>query len=101
MPMETLRARDYGVVCICLLLGTILTTALSFLPIAPVWHTVIGLSIAAYQMTLVVLFSMHLIHANKLIWAVVLVASFWFGILLVLTYADYFTREMTPFAPGH
>jgi hypothetical protein len=47
------------------------------------------------------LFSMHLIHANKLIWAVVLVASFWFGILLVLTYADYFTREMTPFAPGH
>jgi cytochrome c oxidase subunit IV len=101
MPPRTLPAYSYGIVCVALLCGTILTTGLSFLHVAPVWHTVIGLGIALAQATIIVLFSMHLVLANKVTWSVVLVVCFWLGIMLVLTLTDYFTRGLVPYAPGH
>lgn len=101
MSTRTLPAYSYVVICVLLLLGTILTTSLSFMHMAPVWHTIVGLAIALYQASLVVLFSMHLVLTDKVHWSVVIVSCFWLGILLVLTLTDYFTRGMVPYAPGH
>jgi cytochrome c oxidase subunit 4 len=101
MPTATLRPRSYFILCIALILGVVLNVAMSFMNVQPVWHTVISLSIAFPMVISIALFGMHLVFADKVIWSVFLVACFWVGILLVLTYTDYFTREMTPFAPGH
>lgn len=101
MSTRTLPALSYVGICILLLLGTILSVSFSFMHMAPVWHTVVGLAIALGQAILVLLFSMHLILADKVHWSVVLVAVFWLGILLVLTYSDYFTRGIVPYSPGH
>ena len=50
---------------------------------------------------LVALFFMHVLDSPKLTSLVVIVSLFWLGILLVLTYADYFSRGLVPFMPGH
>jgi cytochrome c oxidase subunit 4 len=71
---------------------TVLTVGMSFLDLGA-WHTAAGLTIAAGKALLVVLFFMHLLYSKSLIWIVAGGALFWLGILLVLTMADYLTRD--------
>ncbi len=47
------------------------------------------------------MFFMHLLISPKLTTLVVIVSMFWLGILLVLTFTDYFSRGLVPFTPGH
>jgi cytochrome c oxidase subunit 4 len=101
MPERTISVRTYVVVCAVLVLFTFLTVGVSFIPLKGVWHIVLGLTIGACKATLVVLFFMHALFSPRLTWTVIIVMSFWLGILLVLTLADYFTRDMVPFMPGH
>ncbi|HEX5270088.1 MAG TPA: cytochrome C oxidase subunit IV family protein [Gemmataceae bacterium] len=102
MPRErTIAVRTYVVVCVLLVLLTVLTVGLSFWHVPPVWHVVMGLSIALVKAALVVLFFMHVLVSPRLIWIVLAVTCFWLGILLVLTLADYFSREMVPGMFGH
>jgi cytochrome c oxidase subunit IV len=75
--------------------------SVSFFHVAPVWHVVIGLLIAVCKASLVVLFFMHVLISPKLTALVVIVSMFWLGILLVLTFTDYFSRGLLPFMPGH
>jgi cytochrome c oxidase subunit 4 len=101
MPEHTIAPRTYVQVCVALILLTFLTVGVSFLPVKGEWHIVIGLIIAVCKASLVILFFMHALYSPRLTWAVILVTSFWLGILLVLTLSDYFTRNMVPFTPGH
>lgn len=98
---HTISVRTYVVVCALLVLLTVLTVGVSFWPVPPVWHTVLGLGIALCKGTLVVLVFMHVVISPRQVWIVIAVASFWLGILVVLTLTDYVTRGMVPAATGH
>jgi caa(3)-type oxidase subunit IV len=92
----------YTIVCIVLVLLTVLTVSVSFMPVQGVWHIVIGLVIGVCKASLVVVFFMHALISPKLTWIVIAVACFWLVVLFFgLTLADYFTRGMLPYAPGH
>jgi cytochrome c oxidase subunit 4 len=101
MAHRTISVTTYVIVCALLVLLTVLTVAVSFIPVAGYWHIVIGLAIAVCKASLVVLFFMHVLLSDRVTWAVIAVSGFWLGILLVLTLGDYFTRNMIPFVPGH
>src|SRR5262245_27205930 len=91
----------YTIVCLVLVLLTVVTVSVSFLHVRGPWHLVIGLTIGVLKASLVVLFFMHALFSPRLIWSVIATACFWLGILLVLTYSDYFTRGFMPGMPGH
>jgi cytochrome c oxidase subunit 4 len=91
----------YITVCVILVLLTILTTAVSFLPLHGPWHIVVGLIIAFCKASLVVMIFMHVLISPRLTTAVVLVSCFWLGLLLVLTLGDYMTRGIVPNMLGH
>jgi cytochrome c oxidase subunit IV len=102
MPHErTISPATYIVVCVILVLLTVLTVGVSFLPIHGVWHIVIGLTIALCKASLVVLFFMHAILSTRVTWSVIVVVSFWLVLLFVLTFSDYVTRGIIPHMPGH
>jgi cytochrome c oxidase subunit IV len=102
MPHERMISPiTYASVCAVLIVLTILTVGVSFVPVNGVWRIVIGLTIAICKASLVVLFFMHAIFSNRVTWSVIAVAGFWLGILLVLTFTDYLTRGMIPHMPGH
>jgi cytochrome c oxidase subunit 4 len=101
MHAREISVPTYVAVCGILVALTVLTVAVSFFHVPAVWHTVIGLLIAVCKASLVALFFMHVLVSPKLTALVVIVSLFWLGILLVLTYADYFSRGLVPFMPGH
>ena len=101
MSERTLSVPTYVTVCAALIVLTVLTVAVSFFHVEGVWHIVIGLLIAAVKASLVVLFFMHVLLSPKLTWAVIVVSIFWLGLLLALTFADYWSRGLVPFTPGH
>ena len=101
MAERVLSPVTYVIVCVVLVVLTILTVSVSFLQVAGVWHIVIGLVIGVTKASLVVLFFMHALYSTRLTWSVIAVAGFWLGILLVLTFADYFSRGIIPYMPGH
>jgi cytochrome c oxidase subunit 4 len=101
MTHRTIAPRTYVLIGVLLILLTVLTVGLSFLHVAPIYHLIFGLAIAGIKASLVVLFFMHALISPRLIWCVIVVAGFWFGLLLVLTLTDYLTRGTVPFMPGH
>ncbi len=101
MTHRTIAPRTYVLIGVLLILLTGLTVGLSFLPVPPSYHLIFGLAIAGLKASLVVLFFMHALISSRVTWIVIVVAVFWFGILLVLTLTDYLTRGMVPFMPGH
>lgn len=82
----------YLVIFILLLGLTVATVAAAYAPFGG-WHLPIALAIAGLKATLVVLFFMHLLHSTRLTYVVVVSGLFWLGILLVLTFNDYLTRD--------
>ncbi len=98
---HALTPRTYTTVCVILVVLTFLTVGFSFMPLPGVWHIVFGLLIALCKASLVVLFFMHVIASERVVWIVIAVSAFWLGILVILTLCDYFTRGMLPFMPGH
>jgi cytochrome c oxidase subunit 4 len=101
MHTHTISVPTYIIVCVILVLLTFLTVGVSFFHVPGVWHIVIGLIIAVCKASLVVLFFMHVLISPKLTGLVVIVSVFWLGLLLVLTFSDYFSRGLVPFMPGH
>jgi caa(3)-type oxidase subunit IV len=62
----------------------------------------IGLIIAICKASLVALFFMHVIHASRTLWAVLLTTAFWMAVVfMALTFTDYAMRGAAPFTPGH
>ncbi len=101
MTARILSPATYLTVLGVLLLLTVLTVAVSFFPLAGVWHIVCGLIIAAIKGSLVVLFFMHALVSPRITWVVIAVSIAWIVILFSLTLCDYFTRGVVPFMPGH
>jgi cytochrome c oxidase subunit 4 len=101
MSERILSVTTYAVVLAALVLLTLLTVGVSFLPLAGGWHIAAGLGIALVKGGLVVLIFMHAWQSSKLTWAVIAVAICWLLILVALTFADYLTRGMIPGMPGH
>ena len=75
---------------------TVLTVAVSFLELGR-FHTAAGLAIAVTKALLVGLFFMHVLYSGRLIWLVAVAGLFWLGILFVLTFSDYLSRDWLGF----
>ncbi|HEV3446320.1 MAG TPA: cytochrome C oxidase subunit IV family protein [Gemmataceae bacterium] len=101
MAARTISPTTYVTVCVILILLTLLTVSVSFVPLAGVWHTVVGLVIGLIKASLVVLFFMHALFSDRVTRIVIAISCFWVGLLLTLTLCDYFTRGLVPFMPGH
>jgi cytochrome c oxidase subunit 4 len=84
-----------------LLVLTVVTVAISFIPLEGFWHIVCGLVVALVKATLVVLFFMHALGSPRATRVVIVAAIVWLLVLFSLTLCDYFTRSMVRFAPGH
>ena len=101
MAERTISPRTYVIVCIILVLFTVLTVSVSFIPLPGAWHIVAGLLIGLCKASLVVLVFMHALISSRVTWLVIAVSAFWIGLLVVLTLCDYFTRGLVPYMPGH
>ena len=76
--------RTYMIVFGALLVGTVLTVAVSYIEMTPVPAITVALLIACAKGSLVVLFFMHLIDEQKLIyWLMALSVAFFFFALIV------------------
>ncbi len=98
---HTITPRSYVIVCAILIVLTILTVGISFVPLPSNVHLAAGLSIGAVKAVLVALFFMHLLLSSRVTWLVAIVAAFWLGVFFVLTLNDYCSRDYIPFMPGH
>ena len=79
-----------------LIVLTGLTWGVSYLPLgnAPaIVHTLIAMVIAGVKAGLVLLFFMHLWHSPRLTWLVAFGSLLWLAIMMVLTWADYWSRD--------
>jgi cytochrome c oxidase subunit 4 len=102
MPHRILSPAIYITVLVVLLAFTVLTAAVSFLPLSGLAHLVAGQAIGVVKASLVILFFMHAIESPHVTWAVIAVTVFWLvAVFMVLTFSDYFTRGLVPFMPGH
>lgn len=84
--------RSYFIVFGCLVLLTLLTSGIAFLPIGNL-HTPVGLVIAVTKAILVVCFFMHLLHSGRVSWVMIGAALFMLFVMFYLTLADFFTRS--------
>ena len=102
MSERLLSPAAYFTVLIVLMLLTILTVGLSFLPSSGAMRLVAGQGIAVVKASLVVLFFMHALRSPMQTRAVIVVSVFWLIVVLAgLTLSDYLTRGMIPHLPGH
>jgi cytochrome c oxidase subunit 4 len=101
MAERILSPVTYWIVLAILLVLTVLTVGVSFIPMPGLGHIICGLVIAVIKATLVVLFFMHVLVSPRLTRAVIAVAVTWIFILFSLTLSDYLTRGDVPFTPGH
>jgi cytochrome c oxidase subunit 4 len=85
----------YYTVFAILIALTLLTVGAAYLPLGQAgWvHTAIALAIAAAKATLVLLFFMHLWYSPRLTWLIAFGSLLWLAIMLVLTWADYWSRD--------
>jgi cytochrome c oxidase subunit 4 len=68
-----------------------LTVGTALAPIGAL-HTPMALGIAIAKAALVVLFFMHAFHSSRLTWLVIFVSAFMLGVMLFLTWMDYWSR---------
>jgi cytochrome c oxidase subunit 4 len=101
MAERVLAPATYWSVLAILLVLTVLTVSVSFIPMAGVWHIACGLVIGSLKGSLVLLFFMHAWHSERVTWVVIAAALTWLVILFSLTLCDYFTRGLVPYMPGH
>lgn len=88
--------RIYIGVYVSLLLLTTLTVVLSTQAHLGRWELPVALGIASAKTALVGLFFMHMIHSSRLTWVVVASGVLFLVFMLVLTWADYVTRNTIP-----
>ena len=101
MTTKLISVPGYLIIFALLVLLTVLTVGVSFLPLPGIWHYSIGLAIGACKAALVVLIFMHALRASRVTWSVIAVTGFWVLILAGLTMTDYLSRGQVPYAPGH
>lgn len=102
MSERLLSPPAYIAVLVVLMILTVLTVGLSFVPSSSLMRVTSGQAIAVVKAALVVLFFMHVLRSPAQTRAVIAVTIFWLVIVFVsLTLSDYLTRGMIPGLPGH
>jgi cytochrome c oxidase subunit 4 len=92
MQERIIPPTTYFAVFGALLVFTVITVLVAQVELG-LWHTPTALAIAVVKATLVVLFFMHVIYAPRLTWGIIFSSVFWLGIMVVLTFSDYLTRD--------
>lgn len=87
--------RTYVIIWLALSILTVITFLVSKVDLGAM-NIVIALLIAAFKMSLVIWFFMHVKTDNPLTKLFVFAGFFWIAILLVLTLGDYFSRTWMP-----
>ncbi|MFZ0803242.1 MAG: cytochrome C oxidase subunit IV family protein [Terriglobales bacterium] len=92
MSEHVLSSKMYYGIWIALMILTVVTARVAFIDLGA-FNTVVALVIATCKALLVVLFFMHVKYASEKLTKMVIVASlFWLLLLLLLSLADYGTR---------
>ena len=97
---HVVSVKVYMLIFAALLAGTVLTVVVSGYDldvqilgkIVP-FNTVVMLCIAAVKAVLVILFFMHVKYSPRLLWIFVAAGFMWLSILILLTMADYASRN--------
>ena len=87
--------RTYVIIWLALSILTVVTFLVSKYDLGAL-NIVIALLIAAFKMSLVIWFFMHVRTDNPLTKLFVFAGFFWIAILLVMTLGDYFSRSWMP-----
>jgi cytochrome c oxidase subunit 4 len=87
--------RTYVLIWAVLTILTFVTFYVSTINLGP-FNVVVALGIAAFKMSLVIWFFMHVRTDNPLTKLFVFAGFFWMAILLALTLGDYFSRAWMP-----
>ena len=87
--------RTYVVIWLALSILTVVTFLVSKVDLGAL-NIVIALLIAAFKMSLVIWFFMHVRSDSPLTKLFVFAGFFWIAILLVFTLGDYFSRNWMP-----
>jgi len=87
--------RTYVLIWLILTIMTGVTFWVSTINLGP-WNIVVALGIAAFKMSLVIWFFMHVRTDNPLTKLFVFAGFFWIAILLAMTLGDYFSRTWMP-----
>jgi cytochrome c oxidase subunit 4 len=87
--------RTYVLIWLVLTILTFVTYGVAQIDLGP-FNIVIALAIAAFKMTLVIWFFMHVRTDSPLTKLFVFAGFFWIAILLVFTLGDYFSRSWMP-----
>ena len=87
--------RTYVLIWAVLTILTFVTFYVSTINLGP-FNVVVALGIAAFRMSLVIWFFMHVRTDNPLTKLFVFAGFFWMAILLALTLGDYFSRAWMP-----
>jgi|SRR5579862_8370244 len=87
--------RTYVFIWLALSILTVVTFLVSKIDLGAL-NIVIALGIAAFKMSLVIWFFMHVRTDNPLTKLFVFAGFFWIAILLALTLGDYFSRTWMP-----
>ncbi len=92
MAEHVVSRKTYLLVWVALMALMILTAGLSRVDLGE-WSTVVALAIAVVKALLVILFFMHVRYEDqKITWVVVIAGFFWLVILLALSMTDYLSR---------
>ncbi len=92
MSEHVLSSKMYYGIWIALMILTVVTARVAFIDLGA-FNTVVALVIATCKALLVVLFFMHVKYASEKLTKMVIMASlFWLLLLLLLSLADYGTR---------
>jgi cytochrome c oxidase subunit 4 len=82
----------YTAVFICLLILLVLSAVVAQFHLGAA-NTVVALGISVAKATLIVLFFMHVYYSGPMVRLAAVGGLMWLGILLVLTFSDYQTRN--------
>ena len=94
------RSTYFGVFA-ALMVGTAVTVFAATIDFGPM-NDIIAMTIAITKMTLVLLYFMHVRYSSRLIWVIVAAMFFWLVIMLLLTLADYGSRDwFGPLSPSN
>ena len=92
MSEHIVPVRIYVTIFLVLLVGTLLTWWAAFQDFPWQLNTIVAMTIAITKATFVVLYFMHVRYSARLIWVILTAALFWMGIMIALTFSDYWTR---------
>ncbi len=87
--------RTYVLIWLALSILTVVTFEVSKVNLGP-FNVVVALAIAAFKMSLVIWFFMHVKTDNPLTKLFVFAGFFWIAILLAMTLGDYYSRTWMP-----